>query len=454
MKKSGRSPTGHRLNSAVLLLLLLALSVALAWISSRFDEPFDWTRNNRHSLSETSIRTLNNIHGPLVITAYAREQRELREAIREYIAVYQRSKPDIELHFRNPDAVPDEVRNLGISINGELVLQYQGRREHVRNADENTFANALLRLSRQEQNWIVFVEGHGERHPFGKANHDLGEWVTRLRTRGYTVQALNTAEVGAIPDNTSVLVLAGPRVPLLPAEMQLLLDYLHNGGNLLWLADPETAGHLAPVAELLSLDIPAGMVIDVAGRLIGLDDPTITMVTSSLYGDHPALAGFNYTTLFPGAAALFNLDSGNWSATPLLTSGDHTWLKTEIHNEELQFDETGDLRGPLVIGIGLEQKTETNNDRPRRQRVIVIGDGDFLSNTFIGNAGNLELGVRIMDWLSNVDDHIDIPPRIAADRHLVMSPITMGIIGIFFLFVLPVLFAAAGFIIWRQRRNS
>jgi len=457
MVKTGNSRTGYRTNSILMLLLILLLSAVLAWASSRLDEPFDWTRNNRHSLSDTSISILEKMSGPVLVTAYAREQRELRKAIRDFIAVYQRKKPDIELDFKNPDAVPGEVRALGISVNGELVLQYRGRREPVRNADESTFANALLRLSRDQESWIVFLEGHGERNPLGKANHDLGQWAAYLRNRGYHIQPLNLAEGGVIPGNTSVLVLAGPQVPLLPAEMERLLEYIRDGGNLLWLADPETSSLLKPVADSLNLTVTAGIIIDVAGRLIGIDDPTVTMITDSLYGDHQALAGFHYTTLFPGATALFSLNHGDWSTTPLLTTGDHTWLKTETPDREDtdQFNEDTDLQGPLVIGMALERQLGEPPEDPGglRQKIIAVGDGDFLSNTFIDNAGNLELGVRMIDWLSDTEEHISIPPRVAADRNLEMSLLTLGAIGIFFLFLLPALLAITGLVMWRQRRN-
>ena len=35
--------------------------------------------------------------------------------IRQFVGKYQRHKDDIRLRFVNPDAAPDEVRNLGIS---------------------------------------------------------------------------------------------------------------------------------------------------------------------------------------------------------------------------------------------------------------------------------------------------------------------------------------------------
>ncbi|MEX2353505.1 MAG: GldG family protein [Gammaproteobacteria bacterium] len=446
----------YRFNSLTMLLLLVILPVLLAWASTRLSLQFDWTRDGRHTLSDTSLRLLEQIDGEVMVTAYAREQAGLREAIRDFIGKFQRNKPDIRLRFVNPDSVPDQVRNLGITINGELVLEYQGRTEHVREADEGAFINALMRLSRGTEKWLVFLEGHGERDPLGEASHDLGEWGNHLSNRGYRIQPLNLAEINAIPDNTSVIVLANPRVPMLPAEETVLGNYLQRGGNLLWLLEPDEGYIPEPVAEFLNLTVPGGTVIDVAGQLIGINDPAIAMITSSLYGQHPALSGFNFTTLFPKATTLQTSSDGIWDLTPLLTTGDHTWQERDLDSDEIEFNAETDLQGPLSIGLSFEREIlppPGANTETRQQRIIVIGDGDFLSNTHLAKSGNLDLGLRIINWLSGDDDLIQIPAQTAMDTQLIISPIVAGALGLFFLLGLPLILAITGLTVWWRRRR-
>ena len=215
-------------------VLLFIIAILLAWLSTRYSIQADWTQSGRHTLSDASIQVLNRFQGPLQVTAYAREQTDLRDAIKKLINKYQRVKPDIVLRFVNPDAVPDEVRNFGIDVNGELVFRYQGRHELVRKGNESEIANALQRLLRASDRWLAFIEGHGERNPLGKANHDLGEWGQTLHQRGFLFQSINLADQGVIPDNTTVLVIASPLIELLPGEVNIILDYLKRGGNLLW----------------------------------------------------------------------------------------------------------------------------------------------------------------------------------------------------------------------------
>jgi len=442
-----------RLNSLLTGALIVLLGALLAWLSTRWYVESDWTAAGRHSLSDASREVLKQFDGKLEITAYAREQQELRDMLQRFVDRYRRVRPDIELLFVNPDAVPDEVRNLGVSVNGELVLRYNNRVEHVRTLSEEEFTNALQRLLRSGERWLAFIEGHGERSVLGQANHDFGHLAQQLRGRGFRLQPLNLAEMRTIPDNTAVLVLAGPRTPFLPGELQLVLDYLERGGSLLWLADPGAPAGLEPLATALGIELPPGTVIDMAGQLLGINDPTVALVTASLYGDHPALSGFAYSTIYPAAGAIVAGAAHGWRATPLLTTGSHTWLETGTLSGEVALDKGTDIEGPLTIGMAFDRDMEAKPDGTARapQRVAVIADGDFLSNIYIGNTGNLELGLRLVNWLSFEDSLIPIPARTAGDTQLEMDNIVLGISGIFFLIALPLGLLLTGLGIWWRR---
>ena len=447
-----------RINSTVMLVLIVSLAGLLGWLSTLHTWQSDWTRGGRHTLSDVSKQVLAKMDGPIEITAYAREDVGLRDAIKKIVGRYQLVKPDIKLHpFVNPDAVPDEIRNLGISGDGELVIRYRDRSQHVQSDDEEEFTNALYRLVRGAEHWLAFIEGHGERSPLGQANFDLNTWVQQLTNRGFRIQPLNLANIQAIPENTQVLVIAGPRVDFLPGETSLITDYLEKGGNLLWLTDPPGNLHkLDALADQLQIRIEPGTIMDFAGQLIGLDDPAIVLQTSSLYPPHPVTQEFDYTTIFPAATAVTFAENDIWEIRPLITTGDHTWLETGNLEGDVNFDEASDKAGPLAIGISLEREKELDEGENRvrkQQRIVVVGDGDFLSNTYINNGGNLDLGMRIINWLGSDDDFITIPARIAKDTQLELSPFAGVIIGFGFLIILPIALLTIGLTIWWRRRK-
>ncbi len=440
------------------MLCLLTVSVALlAWLSHNHAVEYDWTATGRHTLSQASRDLLAKMRGKIEITSYARENSQLRDAVKKIVGKYQRHKTDIVLRFVNPDAVPDEVRNLGISVDGEMVVHYQGRVEHVKSDKEQVLTNALQRLARNQERWIAFVEGHGERRAIGEANHDMGEWVKQLFNQGYRIQPLNLGETPVIPDNTSILVIVGPRIDYLPGEVDIILQYINRGGNLLWLHDPGPLYNLDRLADALSLNFYPGAIIDYAGQLIGINDPTIALITKTLYAPHAITNGFEFTTLFPMAAAIELLPADKWNAKTLLGTGDHTWNETAKLEGEIAFNEGSDTQGPLTMGISLERELDTAEGEALiaiQQRIVVMGDGDFLSNTYLANSGNNELGTRIINWLSSDDEFIVIPPKIAKDTQLNISPTLLGITGIGFLFVLPALLLVIGITIGLRRKKQ
>ena len=133
-----------RLQSGLFVLLLLLAMGLLAWLSNRYLMQADWTASGRNSLSVTSQLLLERLQGPLRVTAYVRDTTPvLREAISRLMERYQRHKPDVELRFVNPDSLPEQLRALGITAEGELYLEYRGRGEHVRQLNEQALAGTL-----------------------------------------------------------------------------------------------------------------------------------------------------------------------------------------------------------------------------------------------------------------------------------------------------------------------
>ena len=95
-------------------------------------------------------------------------------------------------------------------------------------------------------------------------------------------------------------------------------------------------------------------------------------------------------------------------------------------------DEGQDRRGPFSLATAFTRK-----HGEREQRVVVVGDGDFLSNSYVGNGGNLNLGLNLVNWLAADEGLVNIPPRTAPDTELKLSRDDSLLIGFGFLFVLP-----------------
>ncbi len=103
------------------------------------------------------------------------------------------------------------------------------------------------------------------------------------------------------------------------------------------------------------------------------------------------------------------------------------------------------------MALSLSREVEGNDDG--QQRVLVIGDGDFVSNSYLGNAGNLDLSLSMVNWLSRDDAYVSIPVRAGSDQGLNLSGAAQTTIAVTFMLLIPVTMVIAGVAVWWRRRK-
>ncbi len=439
---------GARLRSLAVYALLLLSAAALGYLSTRIPGTWDWTAHARSSIAPQSVDELRQLKGPLVVTSYASPGSGLRGKISGFMARYRRYKPDLVLKFVDPAMDPAAVRAAGINVDGELVVAYHGRSLHLAQLSDQSFTDLLANLVRGGTRRVVFVTGDGERSPSGRANADLGTFMARLAGQGIQSIPINLAQVATVPQNANLVVLASPLAQLAPTSVQKLVEWLRDGGNLLWLCDPSSDRlGLAPLARELGIVRLPGELADPTGAAKGIADPHFLLLSS--YPSSPITRGFQLDTLFPGVVALAR-DGSNWQYMPLLRSSAHSFTMPSGVGDAPSAGGAVELHGPLDFGFALSRLSASPVHL--QQRVVVVGDGDFLSNTYIGNGGNAALGNRIFDWLLGDDALVQLPPRPAPDRVLRISQGGLDLLTIA-LVALPTLLLAISTLLWLRRRH-
>ncbi len=467
MEINDKTRLNLRIQGLIFLILFISIIGMLAWVTKHYSVEADWTATGRNTLSTASIKLAQRLKGTMTFTAFARSGDLIpaRKKIRDLVGRYQKYTNKIKLEFVDPETNPDKTREMGITVEGEMVVEYQGRSEHIKNSTEENITNTMQRLMRSGERKILFISGHGERNPLGRANHDLGQFTLHLKKKGIEADTISLTETPSIPADTAALVIASPLVNYLDGEVKLIRDYVRKGGNLLWLHDPGSTHNLDKLADDLGIKFYPGVVVDPSTQLLGISDPTFSLVVK--YPHHPITNGFNLLTLFPRAAAINDASvTPEWTRTEILQTVARSWSETGVLKGAIQFDKGKDIAGPLTIGLALSrdkknpetEKTGTDTaktkaKKPPQQRIVVIGDGDFLSNTFLGNQGNQDLGFAIINWLSNDDSFIDIPAATAPDTQLNLDQTTWSIVGLLFLIVIPGGLVIAGVTVWLKRRK-
>lgn len=429
------------------LLLVLAVAGGLFQLAARYPAQWDVTQNALNSLEPGSVEALALLKGPVNITVYATEKDvqvgDMRKLIREFVALYQRYKPDISLTFVDPVKDAEAMRKAAVKGNGEMVVEFGGRSEHITTLNEQTLSSALLRLAHNKDQLLMYLGGHGERKLEGAANHDLGEFGGRLKQLGYRLSSLNLTVAQDIPANASMLVLTHPQIKLLPGEVKKLLRYVDEGGNLLWLVDNEPLRGLEPLAEKLGITIPPGIVIDPSAQEM---NAPMNWTLGSGYPPHAVTRNFDLITVFPDARALNADQNNNWKAHTLVEGAARGWISD--HGIDKNFDRNRDIPGPVNLAIALQRNVDS-----RDQRIVVVGSGAFLANVYSGNGGNLDLGINMVNWLAAQERLITVQPRAAKDAQIILSKHQLTALSASFLIALPLMLFAAGIWAWRRRKR-
>ena len=449
MKMNRKVRLGLLIQNGLFVVLLIGFAMAIVWVTKDVKTQWDLTQGQRNTLSQASIDVLKQVTGPVNVTAYATAQDaegDARKVVATFLASYQRAKKDFLLTFVDPRDQPQKAQAAGVRANGELVVEYNGRSEHLTNLTEQDLTNLLLRLVRSAERQVSYLDGHGERKLDGRANHDLGDFGAQLGVKGFKTSALNLAVAPEVPDNVAVLIIASPRVDLLSGEVIKIKRWIAKGGNLLWLIDNDSLHGLQGLGDELGLSLTSGTVID--PRAGGLKLPA-TFALATGYGQHSITQNSTVTSVFPYARRIAASEGTKWRFTPLVDVAQDGWLETGGIDDNVAFDRNKDMRGPIVAAAALERSVGD-----RKQRVVVTGSGHFLANQFIGTLGNLDLGINMINWLAGDEALITVQPRTRSDLTLDLTRSGLALLGFGFLLVLPLTLLICGGVIWWRRRKA
>ena len=453
-----------RLQSIIFTLLFLLIIGLLAYVGKTYNKRIDVSKNQRNSLSETMQILLKKLDKPLDITAYVPDDAVVKTSLKELIDKYRAHHKEITLEFVNPDLNPTRAQQDGIAYSGQLLVKYNNKSEAINSVDEQNVLNVLQRLSREKARIVIFIEGHGEASPLEEKSNGISKLAEVLEKKGFSLQPHNILRTQSIPDNASFVIIAAPKKEYLEAEVELITKYIEQGGNLLWLHEPGEVFGLDDLEQQLGLELQLGTLLDAnqdLQRMLGIQHPAAIAIID--YGPSELTNNLAAHTLFPFATTVEkDVDGGSeedvsnqtWKYQPLLSTLITSWLESGDIQGNVKFDDDADKPGPLTIGMSLtrDNLSAINADTTviPEQRVVVLGDSDFMRNNYIGQGSNLEFSSNLFNWLSADDELLSIKTNVASGTKLELSK--AGRIGLTALWVaLPI--ALFGFGLWRWLRR-
>ena len=470
------------------ILLVAAIVVAVNYLLARQNLRWDLTAGGQYSLSDQTRQVLDTLAGPVRIRVFAREPDfpRYRDRLEEY--AYQTSRVTVD--YIDADRQPMLARQYEVQTYGTIVFEYEGRLERVESDAEQDLTNALITVVEGAEQTVYFLEGHGEKTHAGTDRDGYGTVSAALALDNFEVESLVLAQQGAVPDDATVVVAAGPQTDLLPGEVDALRAYLDGGGKLLLLLDPPLTGDEPAPEGLLGLvrewgiEAGADVVVDASGvgQLFGAD---ASVPVAASYPFHPITERFNLLTAYPlsrSVSAATGVADGR-VAQPFIETGPQSWREMDIDSlatGQVELDEEeGDRPGPVSIGMAVSAPapspadvpggvggdagededgldggaTDDGSDSaPPETRLAVIGDSDFASNAVVGIQGNRDMFLNTVNWLAQQENLISIRAREPEDRRLTLTASAQRRLFWLSVLLLPAGILGAGVYTWMGRR--
>jgi ABC-type uncharacterized transport system involved in gliding motility auxiliary subunit len=466
--------------AGVSVLVVLGILVAVNYIGARQNKRWDLTANKAFSLSDQSRNVLTGLDAPLQIRVFAQEPDFPR--YRDRLAEYEYTSSQVSTEYIDPDKRPTVARDNQVQQYGTIVLDFKGRTERVvsppaQNISEQDITNAIIKVVSGQQKKVYFVQGHGERDTASSERDGYNSIAGALGSENYTVEKLVLAQAGAVPDDASVVIVAGPKTDFFAPEIEALKTYLGKAGKLLLALDPPEKADSGSTPNLIALahdwgmDVGNDVVVDASGmgRLIGTD-ASVPVVAN--YGTHPITDRFSYVTAFPLARSVTPVTGGvdGHTAQPYAQTSPQSWAEADVKGllasgGQVSLEETaGDKKGPITIAAAVSAASKaqaapgsTNPLEPEapqpETRVAVIGDSDFAANAGLGIQGNRDLFMNTVGWLAQQENLIAIRPRDPEDRRITLTATQQNNIVWLSLLVIPASIFGTGVYAWSRRRR-
>ena len=257
---------------------------------------------------------------------------------------------------------------------------------------------------------VYFTQGHRE-FPIDGSETGFMQAANALQEQGYTVEPLDLAATGSVPENASLVVVAGPAEEFFDAEVQALQEYLNNGGSLMLLIDPRTSPRLGSLLDDWGVTLDDRIVLDTSGtgQLVGLG-PATPLVTD--YPDHPITSDFGGgRSFFPLVRPVNVEEVPNVTATTILESNPQSRAEAVTEAGELEFDQEAAPTGPYPLGVALSRpvqgaaaETENPDAPPQEARMVVIGNSTFATDGLFDQQLNGDVFLNAVNWLGQQND--------------------------------------------------
>jgi ABC-type uncharacterized transport system involved in gliding motility auxiliary subunit len=461
--------------SIVSIVVFVGILVAINYLGTRQNKRWDLTANQVYSLSDQTIKLVRDLKEPVHVTVFERNDRQ--QVHKDRLQEYSYYNNQLTAEYIDPDREPTRAGAAKIDTLPTILFEYKGRTERVTSSNEQDLTNALIKVLTGAARKVYFTQGHGEKDTTSSDRGGYSTVLEQLKQDNFTAEQLVLVQQKTVPDDATIVVIAGPTTDFFPPEIEALNAYVARGGKVLVMLDPLLKGPAQPLLTQFLTDwgIRAGgdVVLDASGmgQMLGTD---ASVPVAAQYPPHAITEGFRVITAYPMARSMAPIEGGSnaHTAQPLVNTSAQSWAEADIASlssgkAQVEFNaDKGDKQGPITLAAassapatvkppapsGNGTPASPDSERTPETRIVAVGDSDFASNMAIGISGNRDFFMNTMNWLSQQENLIAVRPRQPEDRRLTLTADQQNRIMILSLFIIPGLVFATGVYTWWKRR--
>lgn len=449
-------------NALILSVAFVGVLGLLNVLAVRFHQRWDLTAQRDYSLSEATLKLLQELPQPVHAKGFfsggLSDRQRTEDLLKEYEA---RSGGKLTWELIDTFQQPALARLEQINVDGTVVFSMADRRQTSITSDEAHLTTALLKLVNPTSLKVYYVTGHGERELDKFDDLGYSEIKTQIQRDNYVVEALNLLARAEVPEDAAALIIAAPKSPFLPEELDAINRYLDRKGKLVLLVDPhQIESNAADIIKRWDLAVGAGVAVDPESSLPR--DPLVVIVQQ--YGLHNISKDLGTISVFPYATSIEipQLQRREVEVSAIaMTLGTRSWLETS--REAIEFNDGVDKRGPLTLAVAVEEAETAPAEDPLpgfqdpfkkvKNRAVIVGTSEFAVNGLINQPyGNRDFFLNSLNWVTETDQLITTRPRIPERRPLFLTPVQSNFVFFSGVAFLPLILLGIGGVIWWTRR--
>jgi ABC-type uncharacterized transport system involved in gliding motility auxiliary subunit len=432
----------------------------------------DVTATRVFSLSPQTMKVLDNIDDPVTATVFFVQNsasNNEKTKVADILNEFSRRSDKFSYRFVDPEINRSEALKYNVNVYPSVVFSSEsGVFQNITIFNEQEFVTGILISTGIKQKTVYYLTGHGEasltRDPLVQQVSDdgLDYAIEGMQRDNYLTIPLNLKQYESIPDDASLLIIAGPDQNLDQTEYNILVDYAKSGGRLLILLDPNPPSHFNDLLSMYGLAVSRQNVADAISNVAGQSLTPMLQKTNAQFAtseinpsvnivDDIAVAFFPDTGVIDAAnEEEFNLRA-QLNYYPFARTTPVSWL-VEPDDDPLYTEEK--ITGQFTIG-GVIEATGRYDDFGTTQslaKFIVFSDSDFATNKYFYSNDNGDLFLNSVNWLADDFELISIRPKLITYRELVVNSLERQVIKWSSWVIPPLTMIILSFIVWWKRR--